>query len=99
MKEYIFKQYLDNVLEHLGISLEDLFQKTQLRNIVEGRQMLYYLCSERGMGITEIKTYMEKFGYETSKQSILYGISKAKEIIDNDSDYQYIVKKLENIEL
>ena len=51
------------------------------------------------MGITEIKTYMEKFGYETSKQSILYGISKAKEIIDNDSDYQYIVKKLENIEL
>jgi len=99
MKEYIFKQYLDNVLEHLSISLEDLFQKTQLRNIVEGRQMLYYLCSERGMRITEIKTYMEKFGYKTSKQSILYGISKAKEIIDNDSDYQYIVKKLENIEL
>jgi len=99
MKEYIFKQYLENILEHLDISIDELFQKTQVRNIVEGRQMLYYLCNERGMGITEIKTYMEKHGFKPPKSTILYGIAKAKEIIENDSDYHYIVKKLENIEL
>jgi len=49
MKEYIFKQYLGNILEHLGITLEDLLEETKTRTIVEARYILYYLCQERGM--------------------------------------------------
>ena len=29
MKEYIFKQYLDNILKHMDISIEDFFEKSK----------------------------------------------------------------------
>jgi hypothetical protein len=29
MKEHIFKQYLDNILNYLDISVEELFEKTK----------------------------------------------------------------------
>ncbi len=99
MKEYIFKQYLDNILEHLGITLEDLLEETKTRTIVEARQILYYLCQERGMTLSEIKSYMETQGFEVTLATMMKGVAKAKDIIDNDPDYKYIVKKLENIEL
>ena len=99
MKEYIFKQYLDNVIEHLGITLEDLLQETKTRTIVEARYILYYLCQERGMSLSEIKSYMETQGFEVTIATMMKGVAKAKDIIDNDSDYKYIVRKLQDIEL
>ncbi len=99
MKEYIFKQYLDNILEHLGITLEDLLEETKTRTIVEARYILYYLCQERGMTLSEIKSYMETQGFEVTLATMMKGVAKAKDIIDNDPAYKYIVKKLENIEL
>jgi chromosomal replication initiation ATPase DnaA len=99
MKEYIFKQYLGNILEHLGITLEDLLEETKTRTIVEARYILYYLCQERGMTLSEIKSYMETQGFEVTLATMMKGVVKAKDIIDNDPDYKYIVKKLENIEL
>jgi len=30
MKEHIFKQYLENILNYLDISVEELFEKTKI---------------------------------------------------------------------
>ena len=46
MKEHLFKQYLDNILEHLDITTDDLFEETKKSEVVRPRQMLYYLCRE-----------------------------------------------------
>jgi hypothetical protein len=42
---------------------------------------------------------METQGFEVTLATMMKGVAKAKDIIDNDPDYKYIVKKLENIEL
>jgi chromosomal replication initiation ATPase DnaA len=97
MKEYIFKQYLDNILEHMDISLEDFFENNMM-SVVNARQILYYMCNERGMGAYDIQNYLSRQGYNVSHSTILHGIKKAKEIIDNDKDYKYIVNKLKEIE-
>jgi chromosomal replication initiation ATPase DnaA len=99
MKEYIFKQYLDNVLEHLGIALEELLEETKERRITEARYILYYLCHERGMQIAEIQSYIKLQGFDVALSTIARGVEKAKDMIDNDSDYKYIVRKLQDIEL
>jgi len=99
MKEYIFKQYLDNILNHLGITLDELLDETKERRITEARYMLYYMCQKRGMQNAEIQSYMKAQGFDVALSTMQRGVEKAKEIIDNDSDYKYIVGKLENIEL
>ena len=98
MKEYIFKQYLDNILNHLGITLEELLEETKERRITEARYMLYYMCQKRGMQNAEIQSYMKTQGFDVTLSTMKRGIEKAKEIIDNDPDYKYIVGKLEYIE-
>ena len=99
MKEYIFKQYLDNILNHLSIPLEELLDEPKERRITEARFMLYYLCHLRGMKVVEIQSYMKSQGYDVALPIIKYGLDRADEIIANDSDYKYIVKKLQDIEL
>ena len=99
MKEYIFKQYLDNILKHMDISIEDFFEKSKKNTSVIPRQILYYICYEKGMGVYDIESYIDKLGYKVTHTTILYGIKKAEEILENDTDYKYIVKKLEKIEL
>lgn len=98
MKEYIFKQYLDNILNHLGITLDELLDETKERRITEARYMLYYMCQKRGMQNAEIQSYMKTQGFDVALSTMQRGVEKAKEIIDNDSDYKYIVRKLEDIE-
>jgi len=100
MKEYIFKQYLDNVLKHLDITTDELFEDTKKSEVVRPRQMLYYLCREKGsMQFTEIKKYLSKAGFEVALDTIIYGSNSFKVLIEEDKDYKYIVKKLQDIEL
>ena len=99
MKEYIYKQYLNNILNHLDIKINELLQKTKERRITEARYMLYYLCDQRGMSNSEIQSYMGSQGFDVPLNNIQYGIKKIGETITNDSDYKHIVKKLKQIEL
>jgi chromosomal replication initiation ATPase DnaA len=100
MKEYIFKQYLGNVLKHLDITTDELFEDTKKSEVVRPRQMLYYLCREKGsMQFTEIRNYLSKAGFEVALDTIIYGSNSFKSLLQEDKDYNYIVKKLESIEL
>jgi len=55
--------------------------------------------SAKGMQIAEIQSYMKAQGFDVALSTMTRGVEKAKEIVDNDPDYKYIVRKLENIEL
>jgi|TARA_B100001094_G_scaffold258751_1_gene258666 hypothetical protein len=98
MKEYIFKQYLDNVLEHMEISKKDFFENKSSREVT-ARRILYYMCSKRGIGDYDIESYITRQGYKISRTAIAKGRKIANETLEKDSDYKYIVKKLQDIEL
>jgi len=99
MKEYIFKQYLDNILKHMDITLEELFEQTKRSEVVRPRQILYYLCREKAnMQFTEIKNYLSKQGFEVALDTIITGANSFKKILEEDKDYEYIVNKLKEIE-
>ena len=51
------------------------------------------------MQFTEIKSYLSKQGFEVSLDTIIYGSNSFGELLKEDKDNQYIVEKLQDIEL
>jgi|TARA_R100000005_G_C4928291_1_gene158433 chromosomal replication initiation ATPase DnaA len=99
MKYKIFQRIIKNILQHLEMSYEEMFDKSNKPDSVRARQLLYYLCNKRGMGATEIQNYMEKEGYVVASHStILYGIDLIKKLLSEDTDFNLITLRLQEIE-
>tara|TARA_Y100001938_G_C8096124_1_gene438267 strand:+ start:1457 stop:1759 length:303 start_codon:yes stop_codon:yes gene_type:complete len=99
MKYKIFKKIIQNILTHLEIDKEEMFDESRNPVGVRARQLLYYLCNKRGMGVVEIKGYMVKSGYNVnSHATIIYGIDHIKKMLSEDSDLNIITLQLQEIE-
>ena len=98
MKRNIFNAYVTEVCARFAVSEEMLFTKTKKRDIVDARQLLYYLCSLRPMSITYIQKYMGDRGYVINHSSIIHGIRIVKEKMVNDKDYIEAVGEILNEE-
>ena len=95
MKQDIFNQYADRIVDIFGISKEDLFSKSKKRDIVDARHLLYYLCYKRPMTITYIQKYMNANGYEIQHSSVIHGINSVSVRVRDDADYMQTVKDLD----
>ena len=96
MKREVFIAYANSVAEQFHLTMEEMFEKTKKRENVDARQILYYLCMERPIRISYIQRFMEDHGHPVSHSTIIHGYKKAKELIDNDSEYHDILKKAES---
>lgn len=96
MKKQIFKKYADKISDIYDISLKSLFKKNKTREVVDARQMLYYLCYQRNMKIVQIQSFMEEQGYSISHSSIIHGINVVKENTKNDQDYITFINNINN---
>lgn len=94
MKEDVFNQYVERVLDLFGITKEEFFSKSKKRNFVDARQLVYYLCAQRPIKITYIQKFMCDNGYEIVHSVIIHGIKAMEGRIKEDRDYQSIVKEL-----
>jgi len=95
MKQDIFNQYVNKVVSLFNIKKDDLFSKSKKREIVDARQLVYYLCAKRPMSIGYIQKYMQENGYNIHHPSILNGISRVDEKMKEDGDYVSIIKDIE----
>jgi chromosomal replication initiator protein len=95
MKEDVFNQYVDRVLNLFNITKEEFFSKSKKRNIVDARQLVYYLCSQRPIQITYIQKYMCQNGYDVVHSVIIHGINAMQSRVKEDRDYQAIIKELD----
>tara|TARA_R110002012_G_scaffold16404_4_gene63414 strand:+ start:13381 stop:13680 length:300 start_codon:yes stop_codon:yes gene_type:complete len=91
MKKEIFDNYANAVADKFHLNLGDMFTNSRKREIVEARQMLYFLCRERPIRLNYIQRFMEENGLPISHSTILHGIRRAKEFVSNDDDYKNII--------
>ena len=94
MKKDIFDEYAKSIAKKFHISIDEMFSKNRRRDIIDARQMLYYLCIERQIRISYIKRFMEENGHSVTHSNIIYSYKKAKELIDGDSDYKNIITEI-----
>jgi chromosomal replication initiation ATPase DnaA len=97
MKKHIFDAYAEAVAKQFHLTLDQMFTKTKRREIVDARQMLYYLCMERPIRISYIQRFMEENGHTLSHSTIIHGYKQAKDLIGKDKDFKEIVSKLQDV--
>lgn len=94
MKEDIFNQYTNIVVDLFSITKGELFSKTKRRDVVDARHLLFYLCYNRPMTIRYIQNFMANNGYEIGHSTIIYGIEQVGEKVKSDPDYQSVMENL-----
>jgi len=94
MKRDILDVYAKAIAKKFHITLDEMFEKNRRRDIVDARQMLYYLCMERPIRVSYIKRFMEENGHKVTHSNIIYSYKKAKELIDGDSDYKNLITEI-----
>ena len=52
MKGNIFEAYANAVAKQFHLELDEMFNKDKRRDLVDARQMLYYLCMERPIRVS-----------------------------------------------
>ena len=95
MKREIFNNYATAIADRFHLTLDEMFAKTKKREIVDARQMLYFLSRERPIRISYIQKFMEDNGHIVSHSTIIHGYNIAKEQVDSDPDYAVAVKYIE----
>lgn len=75
----IFSEYASKVSKVFSLSPNELFTKNRRRDIVDARQLLYFLCSKTPIRIRYIQQYMKENGYEVGHSTIIHGIKKVEE--------------------
>ena len=95
MKREIFNKYVKSIANRFGITEEELFSKTKKRELVDARQMLYYLCTDRAMSIGYIQTYLKERGYAVSHSTIIHGTNRAKDLVNGDTDLSTMITNIE----
>jgi len=90
----IFNGYASQVSEAYSILPNELFIKDKRRDIVDARQLLYYLCYKRPMRIRYIQQYMQENGYKISHSSIIHGIKQVEKRAKSDADYKTIINNI-----
>lgn len=94
MKQEVFNQYVDKVILLFNVGKEELFEKKKRRDIVDARQLLYYLCHKRPIQINYIQKFMKDNGYDVSHSSIIHGINNVANKISSDKDYLQAFKEI-----
>lgn len=94
MKNEIFNDYAERIVDVYKIPKEEIFSKNKRMDVVDARHLLYYLCFKRKMQISYIQRYMKVNGYVIGHSSIIHGIKSVETKVNEDSDYKQIINKI-----
>lgn len=95
MNNVIFDKYVDEVCNLFSIKKEELFSKVRTKHVVEARQMVFYLCYNRPMGLNLIKSYTLSSGLNIAHTSILHGIRSIGHKRSVSRDYDSAINRIE----
>jgi chromosomal replication initiation ATPase DnaA len=95
MKNEIFNDYVERIVDVYKIPKEEIFSKIKRMEVVDARHMLYYLCLKRKIPVSYIQRYMDMNGYAIGHSSIIHGIKSIDSKVKEDTDYKQLIKNLE----
>ena len=95
MKEDVFNQYVDRVIDLFNMDRETFFSKSKQRHIVDARQLVYYLCLKRQIKSVIIQRFMACNGVSLFNNSIANGVKNVEIKLEEDRDYKTIINDIE----
>jgi len=94
MKKEIFDDYATAVAKRFHLTLDEMFTYSRRQDLVDARQMLYYLCMERPIRISYIQRFLETYNFKVTHSTIIHGYNKAKESMKNDIDVTNLINDI-----
>jgi len=94
MKKQIFNDYAEAVAQQFHLTLDEMFTTSKRRDIVDARQVLYYLCIERQIKVSYIKRFLEPYNFKVEYSTISHGFKRAKALIEEDSDVKDMILRI-----
>mgnify|MGYP003117420175 CR=1 FL=1 len=92
MRKIQFNNNLEIVENSLGITKDVMFEKTKNRDVVEARDLLYYLCTIQKMRANTILKFCQELGFEADLSQISRGKAKVKHKISTDEIWKELIK-------
>ncbi len=96
MKKEIFDRYTNAIAKQFHLTLDEMFENSKKRDIVDARQMLYYACMERPIRLSYIKKFLAEYGYDVQHSTIIHGYKQAKNLIDEDPDFKKMIEEIQS---
>jgi len=98
MKKALFNQFASMVAASYMLGNKKvLFQRTKRQDIVDARQMVWYLCIQRGLSLADIIRMMADSGLPLKHPAVINGIRKVEGRVNSDLDYKDFVEKIQNL--
>ena len=95
MNNLIFDKYASEVCRVFQLSSDKMFSKVREKHVVEARQMLFYLCYTRPIGLNMIQRFTSEKGLDISHTSILHGIRSMQKKRSISRDYNSVIETIE----
>jgi chromosomal replication initiation ATPase DnaA len=96
MKKILFNQFVERVAKTFSMrDPEAMFLRTKRQDIVDARQLLFYLCYNRGISLADLLRLMEERGLPLKHPAVMGGIRNIEKKVESDPDYKFLVEKLQ----
>lgn len=76
------------------VAKSDLFTATKQQDVVDARQMLFWLCRDAGISISYIQKYLKHNGLSMSHSTIIHGLNRMDSIMEDDDYVKNLMKSL-----
>jgi len=95
MKHKRFDEYVKKIAKAFKMPKKKLFDDIGEREVVDARQILYFVCFENGFQLVNIQRLMTSKGYEVKYHTtISHGIKRIREKIKKDADYKQLIEDI-----
>jgi len=94
MKQEIFKEITKKVMSKTKVGKTDLFTATKKQDIVDARQMLFWLCRDAGISVSYIQKYVKHNGLSITHSTIIHGVNRMSTIMESDDYVNDLMKSL-----
>ena len=94
MKQEIFKDITKKVMSKTKVAKNDLFTATKKQDIVDARQMLFWLCRDAGISVSYIQKYVKHNGLAITHSTIIHGVNRMSTIMEADDYVNDLMKSL-----
>lgn len=95
MKKILFDQFVERIAQVFGLKDPSaIFMRSKRQDIVDARQILFFLCHDRGISLADILRMMADNGLPIKHPAVINGIRKIKGKVESDPDYKFFVDKV-----
>jgi chromosomal replication initiation ATPase DnaA len=94
MKKDLLEQYTSRILSLFRITKDEFFSKTKKKELVDARQLLYFMAKDRQVNVVYIQDYMIENGHDICHSTIIHGINNVREKVESDEDYNKIIRNI-----